>query len=161
MTQDEALLLFDYKNGVLYWRNVSKFHSELKGTTAGTVSKRGYIHVQHKQKIYKGHQLVWLMFYGEIPNLLDHVNGNLTDNRIENLRLATTTQNQQNAKIRTDNSSRVKNVSWHKQHKKWGVQLSLNKKIKHFGYFEDLELADLVATMAREKYHGAFANHGH
>lgn len=160
MTQDEALSLFSYRDGSLYWRKAPGFHRSLDGTLAGTISKRGYVHIQYKRKLYKAHQIVWLMFHGRIPALIDHINGLLTDNRLGNLRIATTVQNQQNARIRTDNSSGVKNVCWHKQHK-WAVELSVNKKIKRLGYFEDLELADLVAIEARNKYHGDFANHGY
>lgn len=160
MDQNTALKVFEYKEGVLYWKEPTNPKRTPKGSAAGTVSKRGYVHIQYKNKIYKAHRLVYLMFKGQFCALLDHINGVLTDNRIENLRPATNVQNQRNATIRKDNSSGVKNVSWHKTIGKWGVQLSISRKIKHFGYFDNLELADLVATMAREKYHGAFANHG-
>jgi hypothetical protein len=49
-------------------------------------------------------------------------------------------------------------VSWHKKSKAWLVRVSVDGKSKIIGYFKDLELADLVGNMAREKYHGKFAH---
>ena len=160
MDQSTALRIFEYRDGRLFWKEPTNPKRTPVGSVAGTVSKRGYIHIQYMKKIYKAHRLVYLMFTGEMCKLLDHVNGVLTDNKIENLRPATVVQNQRNAVIRKDNSSGVKNVSWHKRVKKWGVQLSINRVIKHFGYYDDLELAELVALEARTKYHKEFACHG-
>lgn len=160
MDQNTALKIFEYRNGRLFWKEPTNPKRTPVGSVAGTVSKRGYVHIQYMNKIYKAHRLVYLMFTGQVCDLLDHVNGVLTDNRIENLRPATITQNQRNAVIRKDNSSGVKNVSWHKRVRKWGVQLSVNRIIKHFGYYDDLELASLVALEARNKYHLEFVCHG-
>ena len=160
MNQTIALTVFEYKDGQLFWKQPTNPKRTPIGSVAGTVAKRGYVHVQYLRKIYKGHYLVYLMHTGKSCKLLDHINGVLTDNRIENLRPATVVQNQRNATIRKDNSSGIKNVSWHSRIKKWGVQLSIERKIKHLGYFDDLELAALVAHEARLKYHGDFANHG-
>jgi hypothetical protein len=159
MNKEVSNFIFDYVDGVLHWKNPTNPRRTAIGSVAGSISKRGYIHVQYLNKIYKAHQIVFLMFNGFIPKTIDHINGILTDNRIENLRQVNTSENQQNSKIRKDNSSGVKNVSWHTRAKKWGVQLSVNGKIKHFGYFNDLELADLVAKEARNKYHREFARH--
>ena len=160
MDQNTALRIFEYRNGRLFWKEPTNPKRTPVGSVAGTVSKRGYVHIQYMNKIYKAHRLVYLMFTGKICELLDHVNGVLTDNRIENLRPATVVQNQRNAVIRKDNSSGVKNVSWHKRVGKWGVQLRINRVIKHFGYYDDLELAELVALEARTKHHKEFACHG-
>jgi hypothetical protein len=157
---DTVRKVFEYRDGHLYWKSPSNPSKTPVGMRAGTVSKRGYIHIQYKRKVYKAHRLVYLMHTGNICELLDHINGDPIDNRIENLRPATCIQNQQNAKLRRDSSSGVKNVTWHSRIKKWAVGLRFNGKRTHFGYFDDLELAELVASEARDKYHGVFANHG-
>ena len=91
---------------------------------------------------------------------LDHINGNKSDHRIENLRAATHSTNNFNKVVQSNNKLGMKNISWHHQNNKWWVQLVQNKK-KVFSFFtEDLELAELVAIEARNKYHGEFANHG-
>jgi len=157
MNAELAHYLFRYEDGVLYWRNPSNPAKTPCGAIAGYVSKRGYIHIQYERKIHKAHRLIFLMFNGYMPDIIDHIDGNINNNRPENLRAATHLENAQNAKKRKDNSSGVKNVCWHKRLSKWGVSLSVSGKIRHFGYFNDLELAALVASEARDKYHGEFA----
>ena len=78
----------------------------------------------------------------------------------ENLRASTRHQNNQNVRLIKTNVSGMKGVSWDKQKQKWRVQVGINGKQKLFGHYKDAELADLVAVMAREKYHKEFANHG-
>jgi len=99
------------------------------------------------------------MQHGYLPKVVDHINGNTQDNRIENLRAATYTENQRNSRINKNSSSGVKNVVWHKQRQKWSVRILVNKKTKSFGLYDDIELADLVAQEARNKYFGSFARH--
>lgn len=68
---------------------------------------------------------------------IDHINGNTLDNRIENLRLCTSKDNNRNASKRQDNTSGYKGVSWHKGHQKWAAYIRVNKKLIHLGYFFD------------------------
>lgn len=150
--------LFFYKDGELYWK-VDRGSNKVKGKKAGGFHS-GYESIQIN-KIRKGtHQWIFLMFNGYLPSQVDHIDGNTLNNRIENLRDANYSQNQHNAKIRKDNTSGIKGVSWHKTHKKWSVQLSVNGKSRHFGEYFDLEVAKFVIETMRHKYHGKFANHG-
>jgi hypothetical protein len=105
------------------------------------------------------HKLVWLWHYGVLPEQLDHINRNSVDNRIENLRLASSCENMSNRKIFSNNTSGCKGVSWHKQHNRWFAYVNVRKKRKNLGYFDDLELAELVSTEARDLYHGKYAQH--
>jgi hypothetical protein len=81
-------------------------------------------------------------------------------NKISNLREATYQENSENYKTPKTNKSGVKNVSWYKSLNKWVVSISIRKTKKTVGYYDDLELAELVAIEARNKYRGEFANHG-
>ena len=159
LTQAEVIELFDYKDGRLYWKQPigTKMH---KGDLAGSLANTGYYQVGVKKKVYPVHRLIFLHVHGWLPAMIDHVNGNKQDNRVENLRPATRAQNSQNARVRKDSLSGVKNVSWHKPLKKWLVSMRLDNRRTHIGVFEDLEIAKLVATEFRDKYHGEFANHG-
>lgn len=87
---------------------------------------------------------------------VDHINRNGLDNRRENLRLATSTQNNANQKIRSDNKSGVRGVSWSKGKQKWKAAIYIDKKQKHLGYFDDKELAKKVYDAAALAYFGEF-----
>lgn len=151
-------LNYDADIGIFTWK-VS--HGKVKaGCVAGSFDKDNYIRIRLNKKDYRAHRLAWLYMYGEFPNgKLDHANRITNDNRISNLRLATNEQNSFNSKLRTDNTTGIKNVYWNKVRNKWQVSLSINKKLETIGYFDDIEFADLVATEARNKYHGNFVRH--
>lgn len=159
MNKDLANKLFLYQDGKLYWKSkLNQFSRAKIGEEAGYIDSDGYKRTKVNKKLYGTHQIIFLMFYGYIPQQIDHANRNKLDNRIENLRLATISQNQHNKNIQKNNTSGIKGVSWYKRLKKWQVQIMVNKKSIHFGHFEDLELAELVITEARQKYHGNFAS---
>lgn len=159
ITQEYLHEIFDYKDGVLYWKKLGK--GRRLSLRVGSFDKDGYIQISINHKKYKAHRLIFMMFYGYIPEYLDHVDGNPANNLIENLRPATLVQNQHNRIIGKNNKSGYKNVYWTEKNKKWVVALKVNKKNKWIGCFEDIELADLVAQEARNKYNGDFANHGY
>ena len=158
MQQDKIKELFAYKDGSLYWR-VKPRNQKQVGNKAGRANARGYIQIGFAGKNYYAHRLIFTMMNGYVPKCVDHINGNTLDNRIENLRNATLTQNQYNSKTPVNNTSGVKGVYWSKVAGKWQVQISVNKDTKYFGCYENLELAELVATEARSKYHGTYAKH--
>jgi hypothetical protein len=160
ISQSALIELFYLIDGILYWR-VSKPHSKYKaGDVAGRKVKGGYMQVCVNRIRILNHQVVFKMFHGYVPKMIDHIDGNVKNNRIENLRPATPSQNLYNSRLSTRNKSGVKGVCWSTSNKKWQVQVSISGKQTTLGFFEDLEFADLVAREARDKYHGAFANHG-
>ena len=150
---------YEYKDGVLYWK-ISPLPKFKVGSPVGSLGKNGYLSTTVNYKRYFNHRLIFLMHHGYLPEFVDHINNIPTDNRIENLREANKSENNYNSKLKITNKSGEKNVCWNKKQKKWIVTLGVNKKIKYFGTFENLELAVLVATEARDKYHKHFANNG-
>ena len=159
ITQELVKELFDYRDGNLYWKN-TKSNRVVKGSVAGGLCKKGYFRISINYKHYYNHRIIFLMFHGYLPKLIDHKDGNRLNNKIENLRQATFAENLRNSKLRKNNTSGVKGVSWSKLHKKWRVAVMLNGDTYRLGLFKDLELAQLVAEEARNKYHKEFANHG-
>lgn len=157
VTKDLLHRIFDYKDGNLYWKS-DRVANKVAGSIAGHKDPKGYVIIVLNKIKYRAHRLIYIMFNGYTNHLIDHINGNKSDNRIENLRAATYSENLKNAKISKSNSSGLKNVSNYKG--RWRVRLMIEGKGKVIGSFDDLELAGLVASMAREKYHGKFANHG-
>lgn len=159
ITQELVKELFDYKDGQLYWKkSVSKRCKA--GEVAGHIGQRGYWRVGINYKRYTTHRIVFLMFHGYLPECIDHIDGNSLNNKIENLREASTSENLRNSKISVRNTSGVKGVSWDKKKKSWSVLIMVNYKQIRIGRFKDLKLAKLAAQEARNKYHKDFANHG-
>ena len=159
LTQDEIKSLFDYKNGKLVWKIKPNRNIRI-GDAAGSIDSHGYLQTKHNGIVYLNHRLIWLMHYGWLPKLIDHVNGNKTDNRIENLRQATPQQNQHNAKRRVDNKSGVKGVIWRKDSRKWRADIQVNGKRRSLGCFDSIENAKEFIMLTREMLHKNFANNG-
>ena len=159
ITQKQVQDLFEYHDGILYWKNPTATRVK-KGQIAGRLGKRGYVETNINYKKYKNHRIIFLMFNGYLPEIVDHVDNNCLNNRIENLRAATLSQNLHNAKLSKANKSGVKGVSWDKSKNSWRVQINSNGKSIRVYKLHSLELAELVAQEIRNKYHGEFVNHG-
>jgi hypothetical protein len=158
LTKEIVNNLFYYKDGVLYWKNICSRRLKT-GNIAGYLNENKYWKTSFNKKTYFNHRIIFLMHYGYLPKTIDHINGIKTDNRIENLREVTTSQNQHNRKINLNSSSGVKNVVWSKQCNKWGVFIAVNKKSHCIGYYESLEIAKTASIEARKNYHGEYACH--
>jgi hypothetical protein len=153
VSQERVLELFRYEDGKLFRRSDNK----LMGCYT---QKHRYARIGIDGQNYKVHRIIFLYHKGYMPKIIDHINGDCYDNRIENLREANTYQNRQNSRIYSTSKSGVKNVYWSKGIDKWCVCFSINGKRKTFGYYADLEEAKKVATSMRDKYFKDFANHG-
>jgi hypothetical protein len=156
ITQELALKLFEYKDGCLYWKSMPYKRNDLIGTEAGT-SDNDRRQITINKKHYKTHRLVYLMFHGSMPKEIDHIDNNPLNNRIENLRPASRSEQCCNTTLRIDSTSGIKGVTWDKARNKWIVTINKNKKTVFRGRFDSLELAQLVSLEARNKYHGDFA----
>lgn len=158
ITQDYLKQVFTYDNGNLYWKIKHSDNINI-GDIVGCIKKnRRYTKINYKD--YSVSRLIFMYHNGYFPTVVDHINGDSLDNRIENLRGCNNSQNQYNSKKPKHNTSGIKNVQWYKERKKWRVQICVNNKTITCGLFDDLELAELVALEARLKYHKEFANHG-
>lgn len=149
--------LFELKDGQLF-RKKSVSNNTKVGDKVGTFTAQGYVQVKIKGKLHSAHHIVYKMLNNKEAVLLDHIDGNKSNNKIENLREATSSQNAINAK-KIANKSGCKNVLWQKSRQNWIVKLHVNGNQKYIGEFKDVELADLVAQEARIKYFGSFARH--
>lgn len=105
------------------------------------------------------HRLIWMFHYGDISDGLeiDHIDRNSKNNRIENLRLSTSSQNKCNRSKRKDCSSGYKGVETSKTTKKYRARIRYNNKKIHLGYFDTAELARDAYVAAATKLHGDFA----
>lgn len=153
MTYDEAHRLFEYRDGHLH-RRIRRGPARI-GDIVGSTCTDGALQTSYKGRTYYVHRIIYLMHTGHMPEMVDHINTIRTDNRIDNLRAATRSQNNANAKIRKDNSSGIKGVAMHKG--KWRARITVNKKQIHLGYFDTAEEAERCVDMARKTHHGQFA----
>ena len=163
MTQDEALALWDYRDGHLYWRE-NRGTKMKAGDKAGSVScnRPGlqYWKVEVCGKAYLAHRIIFLMHRGYLPEQIDHIDGNGLNNDVENLRAATNAQNGRNRGAPKHNTSGFKGVSWHKKSNKWQAFIKFGGKQRHLGYLDTPEAAHEAYKAAATKLHKEFANFG-
>ena len=104
--------ILEYKDGRLFWKKPINSKSRVKiGDEAGTLTTTGYRRIVINYKQYFGHQLVFMMFHGCIPREIDHINRVRHDNRIENLRPISRSDNVVNSKLSRRNSTGYKAYS--------------------------------------------------
>jgi hypothetical protein len=159
VTQERLKELFDYENGGFIRRSTGL------RVKCSSVKGHRYLRLYVDGKPRSLHRMIYTWHHGAPEGNIDHADGNRENNRIENLRMATQQENCLNRKHRSTSKSPYKNVylqsptknaEWKRN---WVVSINVNGKRKYIGSFEDLELADLVATEARDKFHGQFARH--
>lgn len=158
--KDKVNYLFDYRDGKLFWKNKTHPRSQAQiGGEAGTLVHQGYKQVSIENKKYYLHRIIFLYHHGFLPETVDHIDNNTGNNSIENLRAATLSENQQNCSVKKSNRLGVKNVLFDEKANKYRVYVRAKNKPMYIGSYDNLDLAGLVAHEARNKYHGAFANH--
>ena len=126
-----------------------------KGRVMGSTHSGGYLVSWIDGKLYFNHRLAFLYMHGEFPTQgVDHINGNKTDNRIENLRVATKIENGQNRKWPSKaNTSGYLGVSFHKQRKKWSARITADNAYKSLGLFDTKEAAHEAYIQAKKIFH--------
>jgi hypothetical protein len=151
------MLVYDPETGVFTWR-VMRGKARV-GAKAGNKNGFGYIVIMVRHRNYRAHRLAWLYVHGEWPaEEIDHRNGDPSDNRLTNLRLATRSQNIANTRLRIDTTSGVKGVTWNKRDGNWMAQIRVNGKQIFLGYFDAIEDAAEAYRIASKEHFGDFAN---
>jgi len=120
----------------LFYRKVSNNKSIKIGDIAGYTNPDGYVSICVNSKYYLARRLAWFYVKGYMPeNIIDHKDRIPYHNWISNLREASQSCNIRNAKISTRNTSGVMGVCFHKNKKKWQVDIKLINKRKYLGMF--------------------------
>lgn len=163
ISHEEAVRLFNYdpKTGVLEWSPAAP-HWSLVGKRAGFVAPNGYVIVsigpKEKRKTYRAHRLIWSwMKQAPIGKMIDHKDGDCSNNRWENLRLADRAQNLWNSKLGSRNTSGHKGVSMHKVSGLWRARFSVRGKVVYLGTWRSKEEAVAAYETAVLEHHGEFA----
>ena len=131
------------------------------GSEAGWNAHLGYRVMQIARRKLQVHTLIYYLGTGTWEPYLDHIDGDVRNNKLTNLRPTNHSGNMRNTRLRRNNKSGYKGVSWDTFIGKWTVRVRVDGKYKFFGYHEDLEFAGLLAHEVRRKYHGEFANDGY
>lgn len=151
LTYERATEIFRYdaENGVLE----RKLPSGRWRACGDKPNCNGYGQVKMDGKPYFTHRLIWLLAYGEWPEFIDHINRNKLDNRLENLRAVTRTENQHNHGLRKNNTSGYIGVYFHKQANKYEAQIILNGKRIYLGLYATAEEAFTAYMIAKIDLH--------
>lgn len=161
LTQAElkATLSYDPDTGV--FTRVHTLHSRYIGKPAGAPNNKGYITIRVNGKTHKAHRLAFLYMLGSFPEKqVDHINGIKDDNRWCNLREAENYQNCQNRKLRCDNTSGFRGVSWNKSHRRWQASIMANNVPFYIGQFDTPEEAHKAYLEASSVLHNDFSYQG-
>jgi hypothetical protein len=156
ITRVNELLDFDRATGVFTWK-VTDHPNPYAARRAGSLRSTGYRAIRIDYVIYQEHRLVWLMTRGEWPDRdIDHINGVPTDNRPENLRPATASENGANSRMHKNNTHGFKGVSRHKR-QGWFARICINRTIHFLGYHDTPEAAHAAYVEAASRLRGEFA----
>lgn len=154
----QELLNYDPATGVWTWRVARG--GRLAGSLAGQqTTERSQIRVDGV--LYLASRLAVLYMTGAWPaDKVDHKDTNPRNNRWANLRGADHAQNATNVRLRKDNSTGLKGVSWHKATRKWVAAAQKNCRRTHLGLFDCPAAAHLAYVVAAGALHGEYANFG-
>jgi hypothetical protein len=148
----QKVLRYDPGAAKFYWLNA--YHTSKIGSEAGSFDVKGYRRIQVFGRSIKVHRLVWLYETGEWPSLdIDHINGDRSDNRFCNLRLATKGQNAQNYPLHANNRCGLHGVSWVGRVQKWRAMIRVDGKQRYVGMFKSPEDAHAAYLRAKVKFH--------
>ena len=156
LTQELVRSLFDYRDGFLYWK-VQKAYCIQISDKAGTLDNK-YYRIKINDKLYRTHRLIFLYHYGFLPKYIDHIDGDKRNNKIENLREITNSQNCMNRKSQKNSTSKYKGVCWSKRNQKWMAYIFYNNKQNYLGYFDNEKAAAFIYNVYARGYFKEFAN---
>ena len=146
-------ILFIDEAGALRWRVARGVKKA--GSMAGSLKADGYIDICIDKKTYRASRVVWLITHGEWPKLLlDHINRDRSDNRIENLREADYAQSSANRDI-PPGTLKLRGVTPHPCGK-YQAQIKHRGKGYYLGIFPTPEEAAAAYRTASERLHGDF-----
>lgn len=143
------LLSYDCTTGLFTWLKTLS-NRAVAGTRAGANRGGGYRRISIDGVLVYEHHLAWLLCHGVWPSdTIDHIDGNPSNNAIENLRVGSHAENCQNFGLRKTNTSGHTGVSWHRPRSRWCAYIFKDCKKIHLGLFDTK--ADAAAAYARAK----------
>lgn len=158
LSQDLLKEIFDYRDGNLY-RRISRGNCKGGSLVGRLDNTTNYMRVEIGGKKLLLHRVIFLYFNGYLPKFIDHIDNNKLNNKIENLREATKSQNRRNSKLPCNNKSGFKGVYLNKSSNRFQAQIRLKDNCKSLGYYNTAEEAHKAYCLEASKLYGEFARY--
>ena len=157
VTADRVRELFNYdpRTGI-FTRLVCVNGKAKTGDVAGCPASGGYLRISVDGRTYAAHRLAWLYIHGVWPSAeIDHINCQPADNRLNNLRECSRSENMQNSqRARSSNkASGLLGVSWDERKGRWRAEIAVKGKRHRLGRFATPELAHAAYILAKRQLH--------
>lgn len=145
----------NFSTGELFWLDTAKAR-QMRGKKAGSLNSANYILVRVNGRQIVASRIIWALAHGEWPPvMIDHINGDTTDDKLSNLRLATQQQNNMNHRKRPDNVSGITGVHPMGPNK-WRAQIRIRNKPTYLGVYTVFEEAVMARRAAEILHFGEF-----
>lgn len=157
-----VFLRYEPNTGQFFYLNPEAkfFHSsaDWKSWTANNAGKRaggsnsdGYIQLVIRGRSVPAHRYAWYCVHGCWPDLIDHLNGDPADNRIENLRDVDHSTNRMNQRRRSDNQSGVTGVFFDARKSRWIAHICERGNRRQLGSYKEKSEAVAVRLLAQKR----------
>lgn len=148
---------YDYHEDGGFIRNIPRGNQKAGSVFFGKKEKTGYMRVAINYDVFVVHRVIWKWHNGDEPKFIDHINGNRSDNRIENLRACSKSENRHNSDMNKNNTSGYNGVAYYDYGKtpKW-VWHFIVDGIRYSGYCSSMKSAVLAYCSKAEEINPVF-----
>lgn len=154
-SKEELDELFRYESGEIYWRKALSYRGK-QDARAGWSGNLGYRSVGIRGTRFLVHRIIFVMHHGHLPVIVDHINGDTSDNRIENLREADPITSAWNRGRRTTNKTGFTGVCFNTEKQRYEARILVAGKSHHLGRFKTAKEAAEAYDKAELKFRGKF-----
>lgn len=147
-----SLYTYDAETGAI--RHARTRGKGRAGDYVGSERHDGYLTTTISTRPYMVHRLVWMHVHGTWPEgCIDHINRNRADNRIENLRVVSFSENKENTGVQANSVSGIKGVQFLKSRNQWRARIQTKGQLFDLGRFNSAEEAGAAYTAAAARLH--------
>ena len=146
-------LRYEPETGNLIWLKAFR-HSQLVGTVAGCIDQDGYVTVKIDKRQCKAHRICWALHHGYWPaDQVDHIDGDRSNNRASNLRMADQFQNNQNQSKRGHGVSGLRGAAFCRKEGRYRSSIKCRGVTTFLGSFDTAEEAHAAYVKAKASIH--------
>ena len=154
LSEVENIFSYDPYTGKIYWKIDTR--NTKSGDEAGYVHRLGYIKIKYKGRPMQASRLAWVLHYKEDANgVIDHIDGDKTNNTIKNLRVVTSQENNMNSRVRSHNILGIKGVR--EKNGRFQARITKDGKLYNLGWFDSAKEARNKRIKAEKEMFGRYA----